>query len=826
MMPARLLQTIWHRSSRHAALFTLFLLSALTLGALIGTLSGTRADDVQYFYDPGGRLIGVLDPVNGSAQYTYDQSGNITSIVRNPLSTLTVLQFSPNSGPVGTTVTISGTAFGDTSNTSVSFNGVLATPSAVTATSITVAVPAGATSGPISVTAPSGTVATSSSFSVGAPSAPTIASFTTGTSTPTIAPPGATVTISGTNFDPTYTKVFVSGQFAQVTSATPTSLAIVVPTSSSGKIVVTTPAGSATSGSDLIVAPPPFAATAVGASVRTAIGQPAVTVNQNGSGTVSLVLFDVTAGQRVNVRLSDTGSPGCNTWSVLGPNGAVVFAAATLCANTAWSGQLQLPQAGTYTIQFNPAAGSGTFTAQIINVPADVTSSVSTTGVTSAILVTTPGQHGSFTFSGTAGQKVTVLVDFSNLTTNCGTYAIINPIGVPFVPATASQQCGRNYVNAAVIALPQTGTFTVAIVPSISSGLTDGTGSVSVTIFTPPADPTASLAFGGTEATFTLTTPGQNGSFTFSGTAGQIASLLLDFGQLNNCGTYTIVKPDSSNFIGPTFQCGSSYVQGAPITLPQSGTYTVKVAPKLQSSMTDGAGIAFAAIFAVPADATGTVAIGGNAAPISISTPGQNGSLTFSGTASQKVSIFVAFSSVTTNCGNYTILNPSGSTFSSGGQCGSGYVSGGAVTLPQTGTYTMKLSPWSSGSPTAGTGVTYVMIFSVPADATATVTIGAATSTMALTAPGQRGTFSFSGTTGQKINVLVDFGQLINCGSYSILNPSGSTLVGSTGSCGRSTVNNLTLPQTGTYTIPISNGPGGSATGGTRSVAVTLSVAP
>jgi len=37
---------------------------------------------------------------------------------------------------------------------------------------------------------------------------------------------------------------------------------------------------------------------------------------------------------------------------------------------------------------------------------------------------------------------------------------------------------------------------------------------------------------------------------------------------------------------------------------------------------------------------------------------------------------------------------------------------------------------------------------------------------------------------------------------------------------------NITLPQTGAYTIPISNGPGGSATGGTRSVAVTLTPAP
>src|SRR5262249_25438239 len=157
-------------------------------------------------------------PINGTAQYNYDQSGNIASIVTNPLTTLVVLQASPGAGPIGTVVTISGSAFGNTSNTSVSFNGTVATPSAVTATTITVTVPSGATSGPLSVTAPSGTATAPSPFSVGAPLPPTIASFTTGTSTPNIASPGATVTVSGTNFDTTYTKAYVNGQSANITS--------------------------------------------------------------------------------------------------------------------------------------------------------------------------------------------------------------------------------------------------------------------------------------------------------------------------------------------------------------------------------------------------------------------------------------------------------------------------------------------------------------------------------------------------------------------------------------------------------------------------------
>src|SRR4030095_10435522 len=60
---------------------------------------------------------------------------------------------SPSSGPVGTSVTLSGTAFGATQGGStVTFNGVAATPTAWSPTSITVPVPAAATTGNVVVT--------------------------------------------------------------------------------------------------------------------------------------------------------------------------------------------------------------------------------------------------------------------------------------------------------------------------------------------------------------------------------------------------------------------------------------------------------------------------------------------------------------------------------------------------------------------------------------------------------------------------------------------------------------------------------------------------
>src|SRR5258708_4657666 len=64
----------------------------------------------------------------------------------------TISSFSPTSGPVGTTVTITGSNFNTTaSNDVVYFGGVKATVSSATATTLKVVVAAGSTYQPISV---------------------------------------------------------------------------------------------------------------------------------------------------------------------------------------------------------------------------------------------------------------------------------------------------------------------------------------------------------------------------------------------------------------------------------------------------------------------------------------------------------------------------------------------------------------------------------------------------------------------------------------------------------------------------------------------------
>jgi hypothetical protein len=80
----------------------------------------------------------------------------------------TITSFSPHSGPVGTSVTITGTNL--TGATSVKFNGTTATITSNTATQIVTTVPTGATTGKITVTTPSGTATSATDFTVTGPS--------------------------------------------------------------------------------------------------------------------------------------------------------------------------------------------------------------------------------------------------------------------------------------------------------------------------------------------------------------------------------------------------------------------------------------------------------------------------------------------------------------------------------------------------------------------------------------------------------------------------------------------------------------------------------
>ncbi len=139
------------------------------------------ADDVA---SPGSASVTVVSPAPGGGT-----SNVLMFTISNPPA---ITQLSSTSGPVGTSVTITGSNFGATQGTSIAqFNGTTATSiTSWSASSIVTAVPAGATTGDVTVTV-GGVASNGVLFTVTAPVLPmTVTLAGTGSGTVTSSPSG------------------------------------------------------------------------------------------------------------------------------------------------------------------------------------------------------------------------------------------------------------------------------------------------------------------------------------------------------------------------------------------------------------------------------------------------------------------------------------------------------------------------------------------------------------------------------------------------------------------------------------------------------------
>jgi hypothetical protein len=176
-----------------------------------------------------------------------------------------VVVASPLIGPVGTSVTITGIGFDDSSvAASVAFNGTDAASFTVDSnTQITAIVPVGATTGPISVTDTEGTGTTLVDFVVTPSPPPTVALFI-----PSSGPSGTSVTITGLGYAGASSVKF-HGTPAPFSVTSDIEIQATVPMgATSGPVSVTTPGGTGTSLTDFTVLPPTRHARSVSLKLR------------------------------------------------------------------------------------------------------------------------------------------------------------------------------------------------------------------------------------------------------------------------------------------------------------------------------------------------------------------------------------------------------------------------------------------------------------------------------------------------------------------------------------------------------------------------------
>ena len=744
-------------------------------GSTTANFSLVDVGPITNIYDEVGRLVAVVDPAGDTVTYTYDAVGNLLSISRGSSSQLSILEFSPNKAPVGSPVTIYGTAFSPTpSENTVKFNGTVATVTSSTATQILTSVPAGATTGPISVTTSAGTVNSSTPFTVGS-DAPVINSFT-----PTIGSAGTTVTISGSNFESATSanRVEFNGTRSIVTVASPTSLTTTVPTgATSGRVSNTTPAGTGVSSDYFFIPPSAFTAADVEVFSQMAIGE-SKTVTITTANKVAMVLFDGLVGQRVSLRMTGV-TISSSTVSIRKPDGSI-FGSDNVNTSGGFIDAQNLPVSGTYTILIDPSStNTGSMTLNLYAV-ADLTGTITVSGPAVNVTTTIPGQNAQLTFAGTAGQRVSVFG--SSSFGACWGLGIIKPDGTQL---TNTFGCGST-IFIEPQTLPVTGNYVVLVDPSGAA-----MGQATVTLYN-VIDISGSISINGPAVPITADTPGQVARLTFAGSAGQRVSL-NGSSTFNGCWNLGIYKPDGTQLTN-TFGCGSNiFIE--PQLLPESGSYTVVIDPH-----TSAIGGATVSLYEVT-DVTGSITIDGPSVLVTLPTPGQQGRLSFDGTAGQRVSANGASSF--TGCWNLGIYKPDGTQLTNTFGCGSNIFIE-PQTLPITGTYTLLVDPHTSA-----TGQVTVNVYEVT-DITGTIAIDGPAVQSTISTPGQTARLAFDGTADQRVS-FNSSSSMTGCWTLAVLKPDGTQLT-STFGCGSNIfIEPQTLPVTGSYTVVVD--PNGNATG-------------
>jgi hypothetical protein len=194
------------------------------------------------------------------------------------------------------------------------------------------------------------------------------------------------------------------------------------------------------------------------------------------------------------------------------------------------------------------------------------------------------------------------------------------------------------------------------------------------------------------ETPVTISIPGQTAQMSFTGVAGQLATLQVSSSTFpSGCPSVTILNPDGST-LGSAAACASgNFVLNAAV-LPANGTYTVLIAP--QNGDTGSAIVSLSQFN----EETGTISPG-TPVTIAINSPGQRALLTFTGNAGQQANLQVAPLDSAGDCPPVavSILNPNGSTLHSGYTC-STVLSWNPATLPANGTYTVSIVPQNSGA--------------------------------------------------------------------------------------------------------------------------------
>ncbi len=180
-----------------------------------------------------------------------------------------------------------------------------------------------------------------------------------------------------------------------------------------------------------------------------------------------------------------------------------------------------------------------------------------------AVTTTVPGQNARLTFSGNAGQRVSLKLSAGTMAQE--KVSLLAPDGSTVFSSTFGN---TGFVD--VRTLATSGGYTLVVDPAAAN-----TGSLTLNLYDLPPDVAGTISAGGAAFTVTTTAPGQNATVVFSGNSGQRISLALSAGTMGQEKVF-LLAPDGSTVFSSTFG-NSGFVDVR--TLAAAGSYALVVDP-------------------------------------------------------------------------------------------------------------------------------------------------------------------------------------------------------------------------------------------------------
>jgi hypothetical protein len=333
---------------------------------------------------------------------------------------------------------------------------------------------------------------------------------------------------------------------------------------------------------------------------------------------------------------------------------------------------------------------------------------------------------GPHDFPFTAGRGDKVAARLTRVTFEHGTTVSI--LDVAGTVLTQRLVAGHgDFVDA--IALPGPGRYRLRVEPAQPGDR----GTFRVQVFVVPPDVTAEIQPGGPAVSIANVVPGQNMRLLFDGNAGHRVSWLTGLTGLD--AVLTKLRHPTGEETGNAFVVTpGAFID--PQALATDGRYVIVLDPS-----GDQVGSTTVTLFDVPPDPTQVTSPGSKPFTMTTSVPGQNASFTFAGKQGQRVSMIASAMTMPDGL-TATLVAPDGTNVT--GQFlnpPGGFLD--AQTLPQDGTYTMRLDP-----PSETTGSVTVRLFDVPADSVGRMKVGGQGVTLATRVPGQNMRVQLFGSPG------------------------------------------------------------------------------